>query len=583
VIRHVATTVALAAVALAAASGSVSAAGSPCPVSNSPNELVLAAGSGQTAQLGKQFPTNLQAQLANSNGCPLTGNLAGIDVEFDAPGGGAGGIFSSGSNDAVVGTDAHGLATAPVFTANDTAGSYVVTAHSDAGSVGFNLTNTASGLPAAISATNGADQQATVNGGYAQPLQARVTDAAGAPVQGITVSFSIVPGATGASASFLGGAQAAATTDSNGLATAPPLVANGNPGRFTAVAAADGLPVVATYTLDNHGAAEALTATNGSAQSASIDRRYSRPLTVRLRDAGGQPIEGAAVTFTLGSENGTGAAGAAFAGGTNQATAVTDVNGIATSPRFTANGIPGRFTATATAPGVARPLTFPLRNLPAGIVLTGRAPTATVGTPYRQRLIATVRGANGTRIEGVSVTFNVTPSGSGAAATFPDGTQQTTELTDGRGEAGSPRLLANTTAGRFTVTAAIGGTTSRATSGLRNLAGRATTMAAGVASGESTSLGQRFTVPLAVTVGDRYGNPVAGATVEFTAPARGASGRFTLSKGRTTRVIGARTNGSGIAVAPPFTANDLAGGYVVRATVRGATARAAFALVNAPR
>jgi hypothetical protein len=581
-IRHVATTVAVVAVALVAGSGSVSAAGSACPASNPPNELVLAAGSGQTAQLGKQFPTNLQAQLANSNACPVTGNLAGVNVEFDAPGSGPSGIFDSGSSDAVVGTDAHGVATAPVFTANDTVGSYVVVARSDAGSVGFNLTNTASGLAAAISATSGAKQQAIVNGPYPQLLEARVTDASGNPVQGATVSYSIVPGSTGASASFLSGAQAAATTDSNGLATSPPVVANGSPGRFTAVASTDGLAAVTTYTLDNHAAAETLTAASGSVQSASIDSRYGRPLTARMHYAGGRPIEGAAVTFTLGSESGTGGAGAAFGDGTNQAAAVTDVNGVATSPRFTANGTPGRFTATAASAGVARPITFALRNLPARIVLSKRAPTATVGTLYRQRLAATVRGANGKRIEGASVTFSVAPSANGAAATFQDGTEQATELTDGSGEADSPRLLANTTAGGFTVTAVIGGTSSRATSVLRNLAGRATTITAGVASGESTPVGRRFPVPLAVTAGDRYGNPVRGAIVEFTAPPRGVSGRFSVSRRRTTRSISLKTNGNGIAVAPPFTANDLVGGYIVRATVKGTTARAAFALVNAP-
>jgi hypothetical protein len=48
-------------------------------------------------------------------------------------------------------------------------------------------------------------------------------------------------------------------------------------------------------------------------------------------------------------------------------------------------------------------------------------------------------------------------------------------------------------------------------------------------------------------------------------------------------VVSVKTNANGIAVAPPFRANDTAGGYIVRATVTGTTARASFALVNAPR
>ncbi len=588
-----------AAVALVAGIGAAAADSTACPTPNPPNELVVAGGSGQTAQFGTRFLTNLQTQLANSNGCPVTGDLAGINVDFDAPGSGPSGIFAgSGSREAVGGTDAEGVATAPAFTANSTAGGYTVDAHSDYGSVEFDLTNTASGLVAAISAANATSEQATVNSQFAQPLQARVTDANGNPVQGATVNFSILPGSTGASASFLGGAQAGATTDSNGLATSPPLVANGNPGRFAAVAAVGGLAGVATYALGNHAATETFTAATGSPQRATIDSRYRKPLTARLLDSSGQPIEGASVTFTLGSQAVTGAGGATgpgatFVGGTNQATVLTDADGLATSPLFTGNGTPGDFSATATSGGVGTSLTFALRNLPGKLVLSKRNASALVATGYHRRLIATVRESSGNPIHGVSVTFSISSSGAGASATFPAGSKHATELTDASGEAASPHLLANTTAGRFTVTAAISGTTSLARSTLRNLAARPAAVTAGVASGESTPSTQHFPVPLAVTVSDRFGNPLAGATVTFIAPARGASGYFTISrrrgvstdgstKTRIARVVRLRTNANGIVVAPLFTANGTAGGYIVRATVNGSAARASFALVNTP-
>jgi protocatechuate 3,4-dioxygenase beta subunit len=588
---------AVAAVVLIPGIGSASAESTACPNSNPPNELLLASGSGQTAQLGKPFPTNLQAQLANSNGCPLTGNLAGISVAFDAPGSGPSGTFAgSGSREAVVGADAQGIATAPAFTANDTAGSYTVEGHSDYGSVHFSLANTASGLATAISASGGTDQQATVNSQYALPLQARVTDANGNPVQAAAVSFSILPGSTGASASFPSGTQASATTGANGLATSPPLLANGSPGRFTAVASAEGLSSVATYTLANHAAVETLTAATGRAQSATIDSRYARPLTARLLDADGQPIEGASVDFTLGPQAGTGGEaaatpGAKFISGASQATALTDANGVATSPRFTANGTPGTFTATATSAGIAAPLTFVLRNLPARLVLSKRGASATVATRYRRPVVARVRDAGGKPVGDVSVTFTISSASNGASATFPDGSKQVTELTGGQGGATSPRLRANTTAGRFTITAAISGTRSLASSTLRNLAARPAMLTAGVASGESTQISQRFPVPLAVTVSDSYGNRVPDTIVTFTAPARGASGHFTIARRRgrsnksasTTpiaRVVRVRTNANGIAVAPAFTANGISGGYIVKATVRGSTARASFALVN---
>jgi hypothetical protein len=110
---------------------------------------------------------------------------------------------------------------------------------------------------------------------------------------------------------------------------------------------------------------------------------------------------------------------------------------------------------------------------------------------------------------------------------------------------------------------------------LRIVAAAPAVLTTGAASGESTRTRTRFRVPLAVTVADRYGNPVAGALVTFTAPRHGPSGTF-----RSGRVVRVRTRADGIAVAPRFTANTVAGGYVVAATVDGAPGRAAFALVN---
>lgn len=459
------------AAALAAGTGSSSAASTECTVSNNPNELVLVGGSAQTAQLGRQFQAPFQVELANTNGCPLTGDLAGVVVEFDAPGSGASGIFaSSGSRVAVVGTDAQGVATAPAFTADDTVGYYSVDARAAYGEVNIDLDNTAGGLPFAIAATAGSGQAATVDAQYAQTLQARVTDANGNPVQGAPVSFTVVPGPTGANASFLGGGPGSAFTDSNGLATSPPLLAGAIPGRFTATASTDGLSSVAVFSLDNHADAMALTVQADADRTATVDERYGEPLHARVVDGSGQPVEGASVTFTVIAAP-TGA-GASFVGGSPQVTELTDVTGVATSPAILANKLSGSFTVTATA-------------------------------------------------------------------------------------AGAPPAL-------FTLT---------------NVAARAASVDVGAAGGSSATVGTRFAVPLAVTVTDRDGNPVVHAKVVFTAPRLGPSGRFAHERRRVTITTGVK----GIAVAPRFTANDVAGGFVVTVSVRGSSARAAFALVNAPR
>ena len=470
-VRRLAILVPLTAAALLVGAGPSAADG--CPSSNPPNLLRVVSGSPQTAQLGRQFQASLQVALANSNGCPVTGNLAGISVDFVAPSSGASGIFaSSGTNVAVVGTDASGVAVAPPFTANDTAGTYAVEAKTDYGDAELYLTNTSTGVVATITATGGTSQSATVNGVYAAPLEAQVLDAGGRPVQGVTVAFSLGTGSSGAGAAFLGGgAQATAVTNAAGRATSPAFVANGSPGRFTATASTAGVSAAAVYSLENRAALTTIAAVAGASQTATVQSRYARPLRARMLDASGQPIEGATVTFTL--TPGSGGASASFVGGGTQASALTDENGEATSPRLVANGVAGRLTAAATSSGVSEPLVFPLRNL----------------------------------------------------------------------------------------------------------AGPPATITAGAAASQSTTVGTRFPIRLAVTVVDANKNPVAGAAVTFAAPARGASGRFASTHSRTVTV---RTDANGVAVAPAFAANTTSGGFAVTAQVRGASPRAAFALVNRP-
>jgi len=114
-------------------------------------------------------------------------------------------------------------------------------------------------------------------------------------------------------------------------------------------------------------------------------------------------------------------------------------------------------------------------------------------------------------------------------------------------------------------------------------------------------VGARFPIRLAVTVTDAESAPVPGALVTFAAPNRGPSGFFTIRSGgalstsrtpsagmpgsppprsRVThpRRVQVKANACGVALAPAFTANRRAGGYVVVASVEGV--KAAFALVN---
>ena len=452
----------VAVVVLAAAGGSARGAGSACPTSNAPNELVLAGGSGQQAQLGKQFAQGLQVKLANTNGCPLTGNLAGITVNFDAPGSGASGIFAStGSREAYVGTDSQGGATAPPFTANFTVGDYTVDVHSDYGTVAIGLSNTANGLPAAIAPKSSSTQEAGVNTQYAQPLQVRVTDANGAAVQGATVSFAVVTGVTGAGATFLGGGPASAVTNADGVATSPPLLANGVPGKFAATASTDGLSSVAMFALDNHTAAMTLAMVTRSDPTARVDTRYRDRLQARVVDAAGQPVEGATVTFAIAAaDNG---AGASFLAGATQAAALTDTDGRAISPVLLADKTAGAFTATASTAG-AEPLAFTLTNLAAApYTVTAGAASGTstvVGTRFDVPLAVTVTDKNGNPVKGAVVVF--TAPAKGATGTFTRPHKHRSRIarvaTNANGIAVAPPFTAGSAAGGFAVIAVVRGT-----------------------------------------------------------------------------------------------------------------------------
>jgi protocatechuate 3,4-dioxygenase beta subunit len=430
-----------------------------CPASNPPNMLAILGGSSQTAQLGRGFQTSLQVALANSNGCPLTGSLAGIGIDFVAPASGASGTFaSSASNVAVVGTDAQGVAVAPPFTANETAGAYSVHADSDYGSVNLYLTNTAHGVASAIAAAGQTEQSATVLSRYAASLQATVLDAGGQPVQGASVTFALGSGAYGAGANFVvGGAQASVLTDASGRATSPVFLANAVAGPFTATASVAGIAEPVVYSLHNVAARLALTATSVT-QTATVTAVYRRPLQARVVDGDGQPVEGASVAFTLGASASASGVGASFVGGGTQATELTDASGIATSPSFRAGTTAGRFTATAAISGVTEPVSFSLRSVagrPAAIAAGVAANESTpVSSRFPIRLAVTVTDANNNPVSGARVTFAAPARGpSGHFGTHD--ARAVRVATNASGVAVAPAFTAGRLPGGYVVTASV--------------------------------------------------------------------------------------------------------------------------------
>ncbi len=100
--------------------------------------IVATAGTPQIADVSTPFATPLQATLSDING-----PVQGATVTFTAPSTGVSGTFPGTMTTATALTNMSGVATAPAFTANSTAGNYAVTA-----------TVTGAGSPANFALTN---------------------------------------------------------------------------------------------------------------------------------------------------------------------------------------------------------------------------------------------------------------------------------------------------------------------------------------------------------------------------------------------------------------------------------------------
>ncbi len=170
-----------------------------------------------------------------------------------------------------------------------------------------------------------------------------IRDGRGYPVSGVTVTFSVVTG---------GGTMtgATATSDANGVATI---------GSWTLGSTAVTQILQASATMSNGTVsrvqfyATATPATSAvstmikvSGDSVAHSGQGTTPLvtpTVRILNAGGQPVFGVTVTFTAGAST---------------TTAVTDSTGTAAMLGSTVFAISSTTTVTASAPGIAVPATF---------------------------------------------------------------------------------------------------------------------------------------------------------------------------------------------------------------------------------
>jgi len=210
--------------------------------------VTATSGTPQSATIDTAFGATLTATVRNGGGQPQ----AGVTVTFTAPAQtGPSGAFAGGLNTAT--TNASGVATSAVFTANSIAGGPYVVSASIAGAAtpaSFLLTNN-SKLQGSVKVKAGTPQRSLVDTALPVALEAMVTDANGNPVPNASVIFTAP--SNGPSGTFPGGGiSATATTNASGVATATTFTANNTAGGpYNVTASIAGTGASATFSLTN--------------------------------------------------------------------------------------------------------------------------------------------------------------------------------------------------------------------------------------------------------------------------------------------------------------------------------------------
>jgi hypothetical protein len=345
-----------------------------------------------------------------------------------------------------------------------------------------------------------------------------------------------------------------APTDANGRASVT-AVANPVAGNYDVVASVGGVAVPASFHLTNTaGPPSQVVAMGGAIQSTEVGTAFADPLVVRVSDSGGNPVADVAVEFS---------APASGAGATiTPPSAITDANGEARVDA-TANTVAGSYAVAADVAGVATGAEFQLTNTagpPAEIAISGGDDqSAVVNTPFASPLSVLVSDAFGNPVGNVDVEFAGPASGASASLSG--------NLTTGADGIAEVIATANSAVGSYVVTASvasIGG--SGAEFHLTNVLGDGVVIGDISGDDQNAQIDTAFRCALAVQVTDS-GLPQGGLTIEFEAPAAGASSILSdgVSTGTTVQAV---TGLNGVALVEA-TANGIAGSYDVTATLLG--------------
>jgi hypothetical protein len=192
------------------------------------------------------------------------------------------------------------------------------------------------------------------------------------------------------------------------------------------------------------GTASTIVLVSGDVQTGTVATAIANPIMVKVKDANGNPVSGATVTFAV---NGSATL--------SHTTVQTDASGNA-STNVTLGNTSGNVVVTASVAGVTTPATFHLTatsDVAASVVIvSGNNQSATAGLALTDPLVVRVNDQYGNAVSGATIDWSTT------GGTLSGSTE---EVTTSSGTA-SIGLELPAIAGSVTTTATLHGTSTKA-------------------------------------------------------------------------------------------------------------------------
>ena len=404
----------------AAASGVTSVTFTAAASADVANAMSIVSGNSQSALAGRPVAIEPSVKVVDVH----NNAVAGIEVLFEVASGGGTAVGRR------VTTNAQGTATVGGWTLGDAVGSNtlvasVQTAGVSVGSVTFTATGTA-GAASTMTASAGQNQTAAAGSAVATAPSVVVRDVRGNAVAGVAVTFTVGSGG----GTVVGGT---ATTNASGIAAVTSWTLGGSGGTQSLIARSTSLPDVTFNATATAGAAARMTGFSSQSQSgivAGAALTASQRPAVRVTDAEGNPVTGASVTFRVA---GNGTSGYLTAGDT-VATAVSNVNGIATVGAWTMPALSGTSTAIASISGVGDTVTFTVATTAGAMArlridsVVGGPRTLSTTAGAASTITITAVDANNNTVTSYAGTKNLTFSGA-TASPAPNNTVPTVNTT----------------------------------------------------------------------------------------------------------------------------------------------------------